>query len=354
LLFAIISLFFKESGIVWLVLPPIAKYLLDCGTFRSIFYNKNLKNSIYYISLGLLIIAAYFLIRTNLSDPNYIAPERYRLKISYNVIVNLALLLGNSFTTLDSMALFVERNWVLVSLTVLCSLPLLYILFQIIDRAVRDQQKRGRNILLLSFILIVSGPHLLLGRIGEMHVYSTFVLTAIIMAFLAEHYYKKNKKILWILLVYGITAVGVDFHKGYYIYESGMKGHRLALAIDTKQTGKPDNVQLIMKENTEETYSVFYTPTSLSFCGGTAYKWLKEYKYPKNIKCKILSENDFTKKNIDKYLLETDDTYECAWIIDGGTVNVINNLQQYKKQLRKEKPDDYAFGSSHQNKALAR
>jgi hypothetical protein len=188
-------------------------------------------------------------------------------------------------------------------------------------------------------ILVVSSPHLVLGHCGELHAYSTIIISVFIICYLAANYYKKMSIDIYCLLIFVISAVSVDFHKWYYINEQGLKGYRLAKKIDIQQITKPDSVYILFKAIDFKPYSVFSLSNYSSFgYSGEAYKWINSYKYPMKAKTKFLKANDFKTDKIYYFIKDSLCGMRSIWIIDLDRVlvidfNVLNDSALINKKL---------------------
>ena len=72
--------------------------------------------------ISLIIIGVYFILRIVLRVPGTEVSGNYAAGLGLNSLTGLGLLLGISLTTIDSVALFLEHNWVVVITTIVISI----------------------------------------------------------------------------------------------------------------------------------------------------------------------------------------------------------------------------------------
>jgi len=321
LLWCVFALFFKESGIVFFVITPLFYWLTKGGTLSFSISKKNFIMGV-TILVGLIL---YFLMRKYLNQQVMagVDLEKYSINISSNLIINTLMLLGASFTAIDTIALFVEKNWIVVTVSLLLSVPFLIVCGNIIFRSLKDKENRIRNLLLYALILVISSPHIVMGHAGELHIYPCYVSVILVMGYLFRYCSLNLRFVSIALILFAIVSYCVDWHKWYYIHEQGEKGHRLAERIYQKQEGKPEKVLLMMRQKVNKFYSVFLVSDYTAFGRGRAFQLLTNFEYPKIIYPVLVKSSQVTEELANQYIDEHDITPDCLWLVDNDSISIV-------------------------------
>ncbi len=319
LLWCVFALFFKESGIVFFVVAPFFCWLTKRGNLSFSISKKNLIMGI-AILVGLTL---YFLMRKYLNQQVILENEKYSINLSTNLIVNTLMLLGASFTAIDTIALFVEKNWIVVTVSLLLSVPFLIVCGNIIFHSLKDKENRIRNLLLFALILVISSPHIVMGHAGELHIYPCYVSVILVMGYLFRYCSLNLRFVSIALILFAIVSYCVDWHKWYYIHEQGEKGHRLAERIYQKQEGKPEKVLLMMRQKGNKFYSVFLVSDYTAFGRGRAFQLLTNFEYPKIIYPVLVKSSQVTEELANQYIDEHDITPDCLWLVDNDSISIV-------------------------------
>lgn len=328
----IMAVFTKESGIVWFIVTPLLFFVLKIDTFSSIFKKENVSKIAFPIIVGAAFAVMYFILRelllpsgTNIGvdNPN----SRYHVSIlSVRLFRNLCMIIGGCFTSFDSVALFYHpRNWLLAGITIILNIPFLILTGYLFVKAFSDKQKIGKILILIIILLIVSSPHLIV-QVGEMHVYPSLVISAIILGMLYSGI-EYSPKTYMVLTAFVISAFISNIHKWIGAYTGGQTGYEIALDIKEKTTVEPNKVLLICVRYDEQQYSSFGIPAYAAFNLGNSAEALYKYQYPKLFKKFIIKDGDesFIEKQVNNIIQSETEKYDCIWIVNRTNVKVINN-----------------------------
>jgi len=328
----VIAVFTKESGIVWFVVTPLFFYVLQIDTFSSIFKKENINKIALPVIVGVVFAIIYVVLRKLLLptgigigvDNPY---DRYHVSIlSMRLFRNILMIIGGCFTSFDSVALFYyPRNWLLAGITIILNVPFLLLTGSLFVKAFSDKQRIGKIIVLIIILFIVSSPHLIV-QVGEMHVYPSLVISAIILGILYSGI-KYSPKIYMILAAFIISALISNIHKWIGAYTGGQVGYGIALDIKEKTTVEPNKVLLICVWYDEQQYSSFGIPAYAAFNLGRSAESLYKYQYPKSFKKFIIKDGDesFIEKQVNNIIQSETEKYDCIWIVNRTNVKVINN-----------------------------
>ena len=177
--FITLSLFSKESGIAWFAVTPLLSLVLEkCHNNKDIINKKDYTSLIKPYCISIVIILIYACIRIYLNAPSDIIENgysRYTPQLGLNCITSLCMIVGSAISVIDTIALFIEHNYIIVFTTVLISVIFIFI---IIKNTVKKENLRIFIPLVLSIIAITS-PHLIMEHPGEMHVYPSLWIIAL-------------------------------------------------------------------------------------------------------------------------------------------------------------------------------
>lgn len=311
ILAAIFSVFSKENGIVYFIIPPIIGYINDKKT------KANLKMGGY----GIIFIMIYFVLRIGLQSSSIKIDEDspYAFTIVKKITDLVSFIVGTT-SVVDFISLIHKpsRNVFIVAITLLISILFLGQLFWRVKNKIKD-----KNILLLLLCMcIAASPHLAT-HFGPMHAYSTLPFFCMIVAkllngnnILTSHIFRTS------FYLFIITAIAVDWHHWYKTYQSSQVGPIMAREVLSKTEGEPNNVLCIVVKDDYPRFSSFCVPPRDVFCGGEAVRMETGWTYPKHIK----KVNIVTTKDIESTIQEYNGKqYDCVWVTNKQNVKVINN-----------------------------
>ncbi|KAA6348780.1 hypothetical protein EZS27_003758 [termite gut metagenome] len=326
-LFCFIAALCKESGIVWFCASPMLFFALRINTIESVFKKSELISFSRNLGLGLLFVVLYFIIRLSLQPEGVelgATEGRYHLSFSLSIIRNIAVLFGGAMTSIDSIALFLSpRNYLLLFLTVVLNIPLLLCILFYAKQLIHDGKKTGQVILLVIIAVVVSSPHLVMKKAGEMHVYPTLFIVSLVFGILFNTYSystEKRKSLGKICVVlFFISVIITDTHKWLSVYHYGMSSYNLSKEIfQHTPLPPPDKALLINVKYDEPGYSIFHQSPYYAIGKGEAVKYFYNFKYPKVINRINIKDGD---ENFINFQIRTiTDTlsvnYDCIWIVN--------------------------------------
>lgn len=326
LLFSVLSVFSKESGIVWVFIAPFL------SVFSLLPQKENLDEikhiSIRTIILSLLFVIVYFSLRILVTPATEILgsddPENrlYLSVFSFSFIKNIALLFGSGLTTLDSISFFLPpRNYTFLILSFLLGIPFLFLLIVNLFKKISNRKSALKALIFIILIIASASPHLVLTQTAEMHVYPTVFMIAIFIGWLMNDV-KFSKVYLLSFVMFISGAFFSSARKFESIYKYGRSGIDIALELKKRTTVKPEKVLILMYgDNDVPGYSVFFQDKRWAYYGGAASRFVYNFEYPletKAMRTKSTEERD-------SIIKETGSSYNCVWIILKDSVDVINN-----------------------------
>lgn len=323
IIFCLISVLWKESGIVWICVIPFLSIMLHVKSIKEIFVNKSiLTQVIKSIVIAFIFVAAYFGIRFALQGDISLGESnsRYSMSLfSFSAIKNFVNIFTNAMTGIDSIALFTASatNAVFI-ITTLLSLVFLGFIFYLFINVI---QKKHNIVSLVSAIIsaiIISLPHIAMGSAGEMHTYPTVFAVCIIYAYLLSKTSNINKKAfaLSVICIFISFAISTT-HKLVAIYDYSNRVQKLTDRMIEIYDNTEDEL-LVISVSEKEGYSVF----TQSAIKGTDYgNSLKAYFGWKELPLHYVQVSNKEKSDIiakEKIL-----NYDKIWIVFNDEINII-------------------------------
>ncbi len=306
---SILSIFSKENGIVYFILPPLLAY-----TFELINKKQLIKN----LFIGSIIIVMYFCARYGLTTTtSSIEPDSPYAFTLGRKIVDIIAFIGGTTTATDFISLIhpESRNNLIVLITLGLSLPLLYVIFF----------KKPKNLfkkkiaLIVICVIMAAAPHLAT-HYGPMHAYSTIVIYLLLIGTIINDYNLQGSKISVPLLLFVISAIFVDLHHFYKTYQSAKIGPIMAKATYEKTTNKNNHYVLgISIIDSTHKYSSFCVPPRDVFRMGNAVRKYTNYTFPKH----LLQVKTNNKNKVDS-IIKSHPEYKTVWVQYKENVDVIN------------------------------
>lgn len=312
---SILAVFSKENGIVYFVIPPFIGYL----------NKKSIKEVIKHCLCGGLVIIIYMILRFALQVSSIHIEEDspYAFTLTRKLTDIVSFVVGST-SVVDFISLIHKpsRNIFIVVLTFLVSALFLFTIF-------KNKKVINKEILILTFCMVVAASPHLATHFGPMHAYSTIPYFCLIVAFILHKdrgIYEK-KLFNYAFILYVITAVAVDWHHWYRTYESSKIGPLMAKECLEKTEGRPQNVLCISIKDEYPRFSSFCVPPRDVFHTGSAVLRETGWTYPKKLKTLIIEKESDIKNAVS----ENEGKYDCIWIQNKYDVTVINKGKEVKR-----------------------
>lgn len=319
-LMMILALFSKESGIAWLVATPLLSLVIEEEQQGSVCIDlKKYKQLVKPYIGSFLIIGGYFVLRLLLRQPGVMETSgNYAGGLGLNSLMGLVMLMGVSLTTIDTVALFLERNWIVVIASVVVSLLFLIVFLRKFICLRRTYWLRLFECLVITMML--TAPHLVMGHPGEMHAFPTLWGVALSVGIVLKNtqWLRWEKNTITIFL---ICCVLVYLHKGYYMYQAGLFAkQRVESAVANSKTIPHSVCILDCDPPIVPEYSVFRATGELCWYKGWATRVYFDLVNPKKTEYYVIRP-----KELEKYLqkAETTHKYDAVWIVKDNQVKVI-------------------------------
>lgn len=310
---SILAVFAKENGIVYFVIPPLIGYL----------NKKSTKEVITHCVVGFLIVIIYMILRFALQISSIHIEEEspYAFTLTRKLTDIISFVVGST-SVVDFVSLIHKpsRNIFIVVLTLFVSALFLFTIF-------KNKKVINKEILILTFCMVVAASPHLVTHFGPMHAYSTIPYFCLIVAFILnkDRSIYEKKLFNYAFILYVITAIAVDWHHWYRTFESSRIGPIMARQCLQKTIGHPQNVLCISVEDDYPRFSSFCVPPRDVFHGGSAVLRETGWTYPKNLKT-IIIDNE---KKLNTVIRKNKTKYDCIWIQNKFNVYVL--LQKNKK-----------------------
>lgn len=309
IIFSVISLFWKESGISWFFVIPLFQTTETFGTFRGIFKNKkHLGDFILKIIVGVIVSALYFAARFALLGKAQLGGNgRYTLSLfSFSTLKNFVMLTVSAATGADTVTMFsTNKNMVILILTsVLSAVFCLFMLIKAIS-VLRSKPESLYNLAVLAACgVILSAPQAALTSTSEMHAYPAVFVIAYIYTYIFNNSPKQNSKQTIALMLCIFTAfAGASFHKYQSLYKLSYETEALTDSICSYYTDSSKSL-LIVYQKYPTDYSIYSQTPFFGLWDGQGLKSRFGWKeLPYNHK-RVLDENDaneYVRENGSKY-----------------------------------------------------
>lgn len=262
IIFSVISLFWKESGISWFFVIPLFQTTETFGTFRGIFKDKkNLSDFILKIIVGIIASALYFAARFALLGKAQLGGDgRYNLSLfSFSTIKNLVMLAASAATGADTVSIFsTDKNMVILILSsVLSAVFCLFMLIKAISVLRSKSESFYTFAVLAACGVLLCIPQAALTSTSEMHAYPAVFVIACVYAYIFNNSPKQSSKQTIALMLCIFTAfAGASFHKYQALYKSGVETKALADSICSYYTDSSKSV-LIVYQKFPADYSIY-------------------------------------------------------------------------------------------------
>lgn len=313
----LLALFSKESGIAWFVVTPFLCLIID--NIRKGVKSEKLRSYKQLIRpyvISLIIIGVYFILRIVLRVPGAEVSGNYAAGLGLNSLAGLGLLLGISLTAIDSVALFLEHNWVVVITTIVISIVFLWVLVK--KTLCLQKYNVVRLLQCILVTLALTAPHLVMGHPGEMHAFPTLwgIALSVGLVFRTAEWNKWEKKIV---LVFFICCISVFIHKGYYMYKAGLFAKQRVESVVNNTKVIPHVVCILDCDLPIPGYSVFQATGEFCWYKGLASRVYFDLVNPEKTDYFVIQPNE-----LEKYLLraKTSQKFDAIWVVKDNNVSV--------------------------------
>lgn len=322
-LFMILAVLSKESGIAWFaVTPALNEWIIENKTPLKLNSKSNIIDSLKKISylycIPILLIIIYTICRSALFvEGTETTLSRYNSFSLVNVVKGLALLWGSVITCIDTIAFFIEKNYVIVGLTLIVSFAFLYIIL----KNIKYKGNVWRIFILLCSALAISSPHVVIEHPGEMHAYPTLWIFAFSLGILLKDVrWKIHEKV--IIYVFLFVSTIVFFHKAFYIFNNGRQAFSRVKSAVENTPFIPKHVFVLDLDEEKSIYSVFQTTGKEQWVNGAATRLYFDCKNPEIIeyRCADIKDKDLILKEI----ISNKGNIECIWIVKNNIVKTID------------------------------
>lgn len=306
----------KENGIAWAIVPPIFAWGVSHSSpqWEKKSYSTPPREIVWSFAFGFAIVVVYFIIRMLIPKTEIFNPDYETFNIMKNV-KGLVIWLGYTWFSADYICLVHEpsRNIPLFVITLLLSLPFVYILF------IRNYKlwKHRTFLALTACAVIAVSPNLLIS-LTVMNAYASLGMFAILVGFITQTSNFKLQTTIFILYI--LSALIVGFHHWKASYDSSMIGKEMALSV-LQQTTKPvDKAYCIVIEDDYPKFSSFCEKPAYAFGWGAAVRYENEYQWPKELNDTTV-EHTIHSQQLTQQAFKKG--YQSVWIVNGKDVKVI-------------------------------
>lgn len=321
-IFSIISLLWKESGIIWLYAIPFLQIMLSVKSIKEIFTEKETrKKVIKAVAVAVLLSVCYFAARFTLQGSVELGEKRGRYAMSVfslTTVKNFVNIFGNSMSGIDSIALFVHpRSMMVLMITAVLSLAFLIVVFYAVVCVIKQKKNLLGLFTVILTTIIVSAPHIAIGSAGEMHTYPTVFAICIAYGYILNHV-DINKKVF----LYGAISIFIAFaitgaHKLIATYDYGFRTKAITEEMLTIYDN-PNDKLLIVSVDEKAGYSVFSQPAIV----GSEYGYsMKPYFRWKNIRLTNKKIKDAEKAQ--SYIKEAYNDFDKIWIVCNDEIEAV-------------------------------
>lgn len=322
LIMAMVATLFKENGICWFFAPVflcmINDYANGKGNFIDIIRQYSGK-----IMLGFGGSIAYFVARFALQGSISLGGSgRYAVHPSIiDIIKNNIIILGSSFTTVDSLALFLKpRSWIIVAITGIITLCFWRYLLKAAIELKKDNNWLAL-VLPLLVVAFINMPLTVMPHVSEMSAYQSVFAFAFLVGVLWK-YMPINKWSKLSLAILLICMLAVSTHKFVV-----MQAYAESVKIGKQQYQEyfvniPEKVLIFYVVDVPLEYSTYMQPLGHGLEQGRAFRsewnWLDVDKNAKIIYCKSADE---IKRDLNGF-----EEYDTIFIqYQSGKVEVLRN-----------------------------
>ena len=269
----IMAVLSKENGLAWAVVPPLVAYAFHLSGRRQTIRNTG---------IGLLIAFIYlitFFVISHIGILHIEYADEYSQSTLFSHLKDFIQLMAYTWVPLDYMSAVYQpaRNWIIVVVTALMSVPFLFMLIR------KWQLLKSRELpLLILCFFIVASPHLVT-LVSMMHNYAALSMAAFIVAFMVN----ETKEKTWFITTFSFYLAAALFtvlHHFQAARQSGLLSQELAMQV-ISQADKPlERVVCInIDDETEPRYSNFCVRPVDAFAWGLSVRHHSHYTWKTDI-----------------------------------------------------------------------
>jgi hypothetical protein len=256
---AFLSMMWKESGTAWPVAAPLLAALLGSWT-RPMDWRQTLRA----LGLGLGLLACYLVLRTTLAQASGLGAVAGRYSLSLSPLVlgkNLGQLGVVALLPVDTVALLGQpKNLGLAVVTALLGVPMLVLGASAWARLVTVP----RAFLETAVMLLVAGPHLVLGHVSEMYAHPLILTATLVFTpALCQPSGRRSLLVAAVLCTF-LGSLVSDVHKLAVMIATGHGAHHVGLAIAAEHPQPPRLMCAVQPATVQPGYSVFQMSAGLA------------------------------------------------------------------------------------------
>ena len=302
---AMIATLFKENGISWFLVPVFLCILNDRIKQKKSIY-LIAQNYFGKVCLGVVGSILYFVIRFVAQGSITLGGSgRYAVHPSLlDIIINNVIILGSSFTTIDSLALFMKPNWWMMLVITTIGTVLFWVYL------VQGSRKLGREIgysvfvLYLVAVLYLNLPLTIMPHVSEMSAYQAIFMFALLVGYVWQYIsFTKLAKIS--IGIFFVCMMLSSIHKFNVVHNYAQLVNEYMQRYEGVFVNVPHRVLIFYVEDVPLEYSIYMQPAGYGMERGQAFRnkweWLDVDKQVKIMKCKSEMDINTSIVNCDEY-----------------------------------------------------
>ena len=261
LLWCLVALFWKESGISWFYVIPILEAVVTAKTWKKFIGDSALiKKCVKQALLSTAVVGMYFLARFALYGSVTLGSGTGRYKISLfslSAIINTITQFGSVGSGVDSIALLSnDKSPVLAVITIVLSVVFLIIVLGCLFSLIIKKQHIFPLLGIAVCALGLAFPTIIIGRASEMNAYPVLCAVAAFYGFCLDRGQAGKKKMMIAGICISLAFTISGAHKLAAIYDYGNRTEQVTENI-RKYYDNPSDKVLFIEMDYREGYSVF-------------------------------------------------------------------------------------------------
>lgn len=308
LIFAALSVLFKENGIVWFLAPVFVNivyvYINSDKKFIRLIREKFL-----FIIIGLLGMITYFAVRFFLLGKGLAlgaSVGRYQIIFSpIHILKNYVLILGGAATSVDALAFFLKpRNFIILIITFIVSVIFLGYIIACLYEIFRNNKRLFAGIIgFFVCALYISSPYTLAGQISDAMAYEMSFMLALMLGVILSSSCRKPKFMKLAITAMFASMIFVCAHKILVMHDYTLEVHNFLQAQQSKFENIPSKALIYFIEDIpEEGYGTYKYDIGHGLHEGHAFNSLWGWKAKIDIKTvKNFSEIKFSPETLPEY-----------------------------------------------------
>ena len=274
LLCVVMAALSKENGLAWAVVAPIVAW----G-----FQQEERREALRHIGHGLLVALAYFVVFFTITycgifDIHY--DEQYAEVTLVSHLKDFMQMVAYNWVPLDYMSAVYPptRNWTVVAITALMSLPFLLLL-----ATGWRQLKTRRLLVLIACFFVLASPHLVT-LVSIMHNYAPLAMTALSTAIIISHGTDKGtlrpKTVIAGFALFMAAALFTDVRHYQAARQAGLVGRQMAMQVIEQSATPPQRAFCInIDDEAMPRYSNFCVRPVDAFGWGLSVRHYSHYTW---------------------------------------------------------------------------